>query len=132
MQRALKPGGRFFSYDPLAYNPAINVYRRMATGVRTPDESPLTRADVQLAKKYFLNVGHREFWVSSLLLFVKYYAKDRVNPNQDRYWKRILKETSKTLWWWLPLRSVDKLLTRIPLVRWLAWNMVMWGEKAAE
>ena len=28
---ALKPGGMFFSYDPLAYNPLINIYRRMAT-----------------------------------------------------------------------------------------------------
>ena len=132
MHRALKPGAKFFSYDPLAYNPAINVYRRLATGVRTPDESPLTAADVQLAKKYFRNVGHREFWISSLLLFVKYYAKDRVNPNKDRYWKRILRETPKSLGWWMPLRTMDKLLTRIPLVRWLAWNMVMWGEKGAE
>ena len=24
-------GGMFFSYDPLAYNPVINLYRRMAT-----------------------------------------------------------------------------------------------------
>ncbi|PYV23570.1 MAG: SAM-dependent methyltransferase, partial [Acidobacteria bacterium] len=81
--RALKPGGLFISYDPLAYNPLINVYRRMATAVRTKDESPLTVADVKLAKKYFCNVGHREFWVSTLLLFVKYYLKDRVHPNQD-------------------------------------------------
>jgi ubiquinone/menaquinone biosynthesis C-methylase UbiE len=132
MHRALKPGGRFFSYDPLANNPAINVYRRMATEVRTPDESPLTAAEIQLAKKYFLRVGHREFWVSSLLLFLKYYAKDRVNPNQDRYWKRILRETPETLRWWMPLRALDRILTRVPLVRWLAWNMVMWGEKAAE
>ena len=49
IHRVLKPGGRFFSYDPLAYNPAINIYRRMATEVRTPDERPLTRADVKLA-----------------------------------------------------------------------------------
>jgi 2-polyprenyl-3-methyl-5-hydroxy-6-metoxy-1,4-benzoquinol methylase len=130
MHRALKPGGKFFSYDPLAYNPAINVYRRMATEVRTPDEAPLTTADVRLAKKYFQHVGHREFWISTLMLFVKYYAKDRVNPNDDRYWKRILRETSKSLGWWLPLRAADKVLTRIPLVRWLAWNIVMWGEKA--
>ena len=132
MQRALKPGGRFFSYDPLAYNPVINVYRRMASEVRTPDESPLTVADLRLAKKYFRNVGHREFWVSSLLLFVKYYVKDRVNPNADRYWKRILRETPQTLRWWMPLRTLDKFLARIPLMRWLAWNMVMWGEKALE
>ncbi|MDQ1410167.1 MAG: hypothetical protein QOJ41_1902 [Acidobacteriaceae bacterium] len=132
MHRALKPGGRFFSYDPLAYNPAINIYRRMASEVRTPDESPLTTADLRMAKKYFHNVGHREFWVSSLLLFVKYYLRDHVNPNADRYWKRILRETPETLRWWMPLRTLDKFLARIPLMRWLAWNMVMWGEKAPE
>ena len=132
MHRALKPGGKFFSYDPLAYNPAINLYRRMASEVRTPDESPLTTADVALAKKYFRRVGHREFWIGTLLLFVKYYAKDRVNPNEDRYWKRIFRETPQTLRWWMPLRTLDKFLSRLPLLRWLAWNMVMWGEKAAK
>jgi SAM-dependent methyltransferase len=132
MQRALKPGGRFFSYDPLAYNPAINLYRRMASAVRTPDESPLSTADLDSARKYFRHVGHREFWVSSLLLFVKYFLIDRVHPNEDRYWKRILRETPLSLRWWMPLRTLDKFLTRVPLVRWLAWNMVMWGEKAAD
>jgi SAM-dependent methyltransferase len=132
MQRALKPGGRFFSYDPLAYNPAINLYRRMASAVRTPDESPLSRADLDSARKYFRHVGHREFWISSLLLFVKYYLIDRVHPNQDRYWKRIVRETPLSLRWWMPLRTLDKFLTRIPLVRWMAWNIVMWGEKAAD
>jgi hypothetical protein len=27
------------------------------------------------------------------------------------------------------LRTFDKLLSRIPLIRLLAWNIVMWGEK---
>ena len=129
MHRVIKPGGRFFSYDPLAYNPVINIYRGMANEVRTPDEQPLTRADVKLASKYFSSFGHREFWIASLALFGKYYIKDRVHPNQDRYWKRITHETEKDLWWWLPLRSVDTVLTRIPAVRWLAWNIVMWGKK---
>lgn len=131
MHRALRPGGRFFSYDPLAYNPVINVYRRMATAVRTPDESPLTAADVELAKKYFRRVEHREFWISTLLLFVKYYLMDSIHPNRDRYWKRILREKPEHLGWWIPLRSLDALLTRIPLIRWLAWNVVMWGEKSS-
>jgi ubiquinone/menaquinone biosynthesis C-methylase UbiE len=129
ISRALKPGGMFFSYDPLAYSPLINVYRRMATAVRTPDESPLTISDIKLARKYFSRVQHREFWISTLSLFVKYYLIDRVHPNQDRYWKRILRETPETLWWWMPLRSLDRVLTRLPLVRWLAWNVVMWGQK---
>jgi SAM-dependent methyltransferase len=132
MKRALKPGGKFFSFDPLTYNPAINVYRRMATNVRTPDESPLKKADVELARKYFRNVQHREFWLASLLLFVKYYVADRLHPNDDRYWKRILHETPATLRWWMPLRGLDALLTRLPLVRWLSWNVVMWGEKSCQ
>ena len=131
MSAALKPGGMFFSYDPIAYNPVINMYRRMATAMRTPDEAPLTAADVKLARKYFLRVGHKEFWISSLLLFVKYYLKDSVHPNEDRYWKRILRESEDSLWWWKPFRAVDATLTRLPIVRWLAWNMVMWGEKAS-
>jgi SAM-dependent methyltransferase len=129
IRRVLKPGGRFFSYDPLAYNPAINIYRKMATKVRTADERPLTRGDLKLASTYFSNFGHREFWIASLALFVKYYLKDRIHPNQDRYWKRIIHEKAEDLRWWMPLCSLDTMLTRIPIMRWLAWNVVMWGEK---
>ena len=129
MRRALKPGGRFYSIDPIAYNPAIEVYRRMATEVRTVDEAPLRKSDLVLARKYFRNVDHREFWLAGLLLFGKYFFVDRVHPNSDRYWKRILTETESTLWWWRPLRSLDSVLTRIPGLKWWAWNMVMWGTK---
>jgi ubiquinone/menaquinone biosynthesis C-methylase UbiE len=129
MSRALKPEGMFFSYDPLAYNPVINVYRRMATEVRTPDEAPLTKADITLAGKYFSNLQHREFWIATLALFVKYYVLDKIGPNQDRYWKRILRETEHGLGWWKPLRALDGFLTRLPLMKWLAWNVVLWGRK---
>ena len=129
IRRALKPGGRFFSIDPVMYNPAIQVYRIMATKVRTPDETPLRMSDVALVRKYFANVQHREFWILTLALFFKYYLIDRVHPNDDRYWKRILQETPETLGWWKPLRAIDSVLTRIPLIRWLAWNIVIWGEK---
>lgn len=129
VHRTLKPGGRFFSIDPIAYNPVINVYRRMATRTRTEDESPLGLNDLREVSRYFKDVRHREFWLTSLLLFIKYYVVDRVHPNEDRYWKRILRETWRTLWWWAPLRALDSLLTRVPLIRYLSWNMVMWGTK---
>ena len=129
IQRALKPGGRFFTWDPLAYNPLINIYRRMATKVRTEDEFPLTFADVELARKYFTEVEHREFWLLSLMLFCKYFLLDCIHPNQKRYWKLIYEETPARLWWWQPLKMLDDVLTRIPLIRRLAWNMVMTGRK---
>jgi SAM-dependent methyltransferase len=131
IRRALRPGGKFFSWDPIGYNPAINAYRRMATAVRTPDESPLKYSDVHLVTKYFSHTGHRTFWILTQALFAKYYLLDRVHPNDDRYWKRILRETPETLGWWRPLQALDKVLTRIPLLRWLAWNVVMWGGKPA-
>ena len=130
IHRVLKPGGRFFTIDPLVYNPVIGVYRWMATEVRTIDERPVSLETVRLARQFFVNVQHREFWIASLALFLKYYLVDRVHPNTDRYWKRIYKETDGSLWWWHPLRRLDTVLSRIPLIRMLAWNMVLFGEKA--
>jgi 2-polyprenyl-3-methyl-5-hydroxy-6-metoxy-1,4-benzoquinol methylase len=129
ISRALNPGGRFFSIDPISYNPVIGLYRTMANKVRTPDESPLTRADIGLARRYFQNVEHRHFWLLGLALFLKYFLLDRVHPNADRYWKRIYRETEESLRWWSPLRRLDSHLTRLPGLRWLAWNVVMYGEK---
>jgi hypothetical protein len=113
----------------LAYNPVIEIYRRVATKVRTEDEAPLTFADVDRAGKYFAGVQHREFWILTLSLLLKYFLLDRVHPNADRYWKRIFRESASSLWWWMPLERMDRVLTRIPGVRRLAWNMVMWGYK---
>lgn len=132
VHRALRPGGRCFFWDPLAYNPAIWVYRRLAVGVRSADERPLTFAVLDRFRHRFANVRHREFWLTTLLLFVKYYAVDHVDPNQSRYWKRILTEDPRRLgWWFTPLQVLDSVLLRMPLLRRLAWNTVIWAEKAS-
>ncbi len=128
---ALKPGGRFFSIDPIAYNPVINQYRRLATEVRTPDETPLNRGDIELARRFFPDVQHHHFWLATLALFLKYAFVDRVHPNADRYWKRILRENDSTLGWWKPLLACDAVLTKIPGLRWWAWNVVMHGTRPA-
>ncbi|MCS6884761.1 MAG: class I SAM-dependent methyltransferase [Acidobacteriota bacterium] len=127
--RALVPGGLFISWDPIAYNPVINVYRRIANKVRTEDERPLTIADLQLVQRIFGKAEHKEFWLLTLVLFLKYYLIDRVHPNADRYWKRILRETPETLPWFLPLQELDEIILRLPLLRWLAWNIVIWARK---
>jgi ubiquinone/menaquinone biosynthesis C-methylase UbiE len=128
IRRVLKPGGRCFLWDPIAYNPVINVYRRMAVKVRTEDESPLKLEDIAMVKSYFKKVNVRTFWISALTLFLKYYLIDKVDPNAQRYWKKIYEPQS--LGWWRPFTAMDRVLTRLPLVRWLAWNVVIAGEKA--
>ncbi|MBI4860562.1 MAG: class I SAM-dependent methyltransferase [Candidatus Riflebacteria bacterium] len=130
VHRALKPGGTFVAWDPLAYNPAITVYRRLATRVRTVDERPLYFDEFKSSRRYFPDLRHREFWLLTLLLFVKYFAWDRLDPNRVRYWKRILLESRETIgWWFLPLQKLDSLLLRLPFVGRLAWNTVQWGTK---
>ena len=132
VHRALKPGGRCFFWDPLAYNPAINVYRRMATQVRTVDEHPMTFEIVEMLRKRFVDVGHREFWLASMALFLKYYFVDRLDPNKVRYWKRILREDPARIgWWFRPLQRLDAAALRLPLVRRLAWNIAVWGTRPA-
>ena len=125
----LKPGGIFCSWDPVKYNPVIEVYRRIATKVRTDDESPLGIADLRLLRKHFSAVEHHHFWLLTLSLFLKYFMINRVSPNQDRYWKKIYRETESTLWWWLPLRGIDDLLLQIPVLQWLSWNVVFFATK---
>ena len=125
VSEALVPGGMLASIDPLRYNPVINIYRRMATKVRTPDEEPLGFEFLDHVRQFFPEVRHAEFWLLSLALFLKYFFVDRVHPNQDRYWKRIFRETDRSLWWWLPLRAADRLLLRLPLANRMAWNIAI-------
>ena len=130
IKRHLRPGGMLISWDPVAYNPVINVYRRMAEKVRTEDEHPLKVRDMNTIRGVFPDMRHKEFWFTTLVIFLKYYFIDRKDPNEYRYWKEILKETDATIgWWFRPLLALDCALRNIPGVRWLAWNTVVWGTR---
>ncbi len=129
-RHALKAGGMCLFWDPIAYNPVINVYRRIATQVRTVDETPLRRQILPLFKKHFTEVRHREFWLLTLALFLKYYLIDRKDPNQVRYWKEIYREDSATTKrWFEALNRLDKILLRLWPLNWLAWNMLILARK---
>ena len=122
----LAPNGLFVTWDPLAYNPAINVYRSMATEVRTPDEHPLTWSDIKLFHRHFGRVETRYFWFTTLIIFVIMALAQRRDPNKERFWKVILKEGPKWAWLYRPLEALDRvLLTLIPPLRLLCWNVVV-------
>ena len=126
LARVLKPGGRGCFIEPLPYNPVINVYRRIAKEVRTPDEKPLRFADIERFKGSFSEVSHREFWLTTLSVFLKFYLIDRANPNRERYWKKIYTDNAKLQSFFGPLRDLDeKLLGLIPPLRHMCWNTVI-------
>lgn len=126
MAKSLKANGTLATIDPLKYNPAINFYRNKAEDVRTIDEEPLGFDILKLYRKHFKTVKHREFWLSTLWLFISYYFIRRYNPNEIRYWKKIFKEKKSRIgWWFLPFKALDKLLLRLPGVKKMAWNIVI-------
>jgi 2-polyprenyl-3-methyl-5-hydroxy-6-metoxy-1,4-benzoquinol methylase len=127
--RWLAPDGLFCSWDPVKYNPIIKVYRAIATKVRTEDETPVGISDLKLLQKMFVKVEHHHFWFLALALFLKYYFLDRVSPNEQRYWKRIYEESDRTLGWWKPLEQIDRMLLKLPGIRWLSWNVAFVAQK---
>jgi SAM-dependent methyltransferase len=128
VRRVLRPGGQVAFIEPLPYNPAIWIYRRLAEGVRTPDERPLSARQVRWVASQ-LGGGHREFWISALALFAWFYLGERVSPSQDRYWKKVIRDGSRYERMVRPLFALDAVLSRVPGVRMLAWNTVIFGSR---
>jgi SAM-dependent methyltransferase len=126
VHRILKRGGTAVFIEPLAYNPAIKVYRRLAKLVRTPMEAPLTFKDIDAMKNLFSEVRHREFGLLTLFIFIHYYFIQRLDPSKERYWKRLISksENHKTLFNFL--KKGDELLLNIaPFLRRYCWNTVI-------
>jgi 2-polyprenyl-3-methyl-5-hydroxy-6-metoxy-1,4-benzoquinol methylase len=125
IKKHMKPDGKLVSWDPIAYNPLINIYRRIATETRTVDEHPLTRGDLKLFEKHFRHVEFRWFWFTTLLLFVIMAVQGR-NPNKVRYWKKIVEEGERWRWLYIPLERLDRILLAVfPFLRWWCWNVVV-------
>ncbi len=123
--RVLKPGGTFASWDPLAHNPAINIYRSMATKVRTEDEHPLTIEDLELFENMFSKVEFKMTWLFSLWIFLKFFLVDRIHPNSDRYWKRVVTHHREIEPTYKKLERVDNwILKSFPFLRRYCWNVV--------
>jgi len=126
----LSPNGKLVTWDPLAYNPVINIYRKIATKVRTPDEHPLTWTDIKTFHKHFETVETRYFWLTTLAIFIFMALVQRRNPNEERFWKVILLEGKKWRWIYTPLEMLDRvLLFLIPPLRLLCWNVVIIAQR---
>lgn len=129
--RVLAPGGRVAFVEPLAYNPVIWVYRLMAGGWRTEDEFPFSRKAIRWVTRQLERGDHREFWLAALWLFVYFWIGERVSPAKDRYWKKVLRDAPRYERILRPLLAIDRVLSRLPGIRLLAYNTVMFGQKPA-
>jgi ubiquinone/menaquinone biosynthesis C-methylase UbiE len=125
VSRVLKPGGRAVFIDPLGYNPVIEIYRRMAYKVRTPTEHPLVYRDVTTIQQYFKTVTHKEFQLTTLLIFLWIYLVERVHPSEERYWRKFVLEGDRYAKAFRRLDRIDQFFMKwIPFSRRFCWVIV--------
>lgn len=129
MYRVLKPGGKLCFWDPLKHNPIINVYRKIATEVRTEDERPLNINIISFLQKKFSDVDYDTFWLCTLWIFIRFYFIERVNPNEERYWKKILFEEQRLRRLYYRLEKIDKYIKKVPMMKRFAWNIAVVATK---
>ena len=126
MYRVLKPGGKACFWDPLKHNPIINVYRRIAKNVRTEvDEYPLHIHIIKDVQALFSTALYDTFLLASLWIFLSFYLIERVDPNTERYWKKIIVEEQRLRQRYLTLERFDMLLKKIPFMKRYAWNIAV-------
>lgn len=130
VKRVLKNNGIFVSWDPLAHNPLINIYRRIASSVRTEDEHPLKISDLKIFKKYFSEVSYETTWFFSLWIFLHFYLIERVDPNKERYWKKIIKEHNRLAIKYNFLEKLDRVTLKLfPFLKRYCWNIIVFCRK---
>jgi ubiquinone/menaquinone biosynthesis C-methylase UbiE len=129
MHRVLKPGGKACFWDPLKHNPIINIYRRIASEVRTEDESPLDINIVNFIRTQFTQIEYDTFWLATLWIFVRFYTIDRIDPNRERYWKKIIIEHQRLQHSYEWLERLDRVLKQVPSLRKYAWNLAVVATK---
>ena len=98
LRRILSPGGKILAVEALDYNPAIKLYRYLTPQMRTDWEKAhiLSLQDIRFAKRFF-KIGEIRYWhITSILASYMMFALPTLN--------------------W-----IDKFLTRIPIVRLMAW-----------
>ncbi len=104
--RVLRLGGTALFVEPLGHNPMINWYRQRTPGLRTPDEHPLKRCDLALAQRYFNTVDSVMAGLTTpLAALVARRWEGAAAP-------RLLDACA----------ALDRMLLRLPGLKWQAWH----------
>ncbi len=103
--RLLRPDGQYFCLEAIRHNPFIHLYRKMTPHMRTAWEVEhiLGRSQVLKGLKYFHDIEVHNHILVSLLA---------VPFRNTRIFKPLLSA----------LEAVDRVVTKIPGVKWLSWQ----------
>jgi hypothetical protein len=57
---------------------------------------------------------------------MKFYLLDRIHPNQERYWERVLVRERELRRMHTVLEKADRAILRIfPFMRWMCWKVAI-------
>jgi ubiquinone/menaquinone biosynthesis C-methylase UbiE len=126
IKRVLKPNGVAAFSEPIKYNPIINIYRVLASHVRTDNEHPLSYEDMHYIKQVFPKFEHIEYHLFTLLIFIWFFIGKRLHPNKVRYWKKIIYEADKYAGIFKLLFNIDKVVLKwFPIFKRYCWVTVI-------
>jgi SAM-dependent methyltransferase len=108
--RVLRPGCKAIFFEPLGHNPMINLYRRRTPEARTIDEHPLLKSDFDIVRRHFSKC-ELEFFALTTLAAI---------PFRESRFGSVIRAAGE---------QVDKVLLKVPGLRWQAWIAVMVLEK---
>jgi SAM-dependent methyltransferase len=129
VRRVLREGGLFASWDPLAHNLVIKLYRRKAGDVRTAEEHPLTMGCIKTFRRHFREARFTTTWFFTLWVFVSFYLRG-VDPNRERYWKKVIYDHAGLERTYRRLEALDRtILGWFPFLRRYCWNIVVIARK---
>ena len=69
------------------------------------------------------------FWLATLWIFLQFYLIEKVDPNKERYWKKIIIEQARLRSQYQQLEKLDVILKKIPLMKRFAWNLAVVATK---
>jgi len=124
--RVLRSGGHAVFAEPLGHNPILNRYRDASPETRTPDERPLLFSDFPEIAEGFSSMRHREFHLCTMAIFLWFRWVERLDPNEVRYWKRIIEEAERYRRGFAVLNAIDRALLAVfpPARRWCRMTVI--------
>jgi hypothetical protein len=87
-------------------------------------------SQLKIFKKYFSDVKYKTTWFSTLWIFIKFYFLDKIDPNKERYRKKILIEHKKLEKMYSRLEKIDNFILKIfPFLKRFCWNIIIISKK---
>lgn len=107
LARVLKSDGEIICDEPLSYNPIFQLYRKLTPHLRTKWEMEhiLNKKAINLAQQYFNKIEIRMFHLATLLAV----------PFRHFPFFNLMLSFSE---------AIDSILLKLPLIKWLAWQVV--------